>query len=134
MLESGTSSEVKGEADGFLGVVFLAPPPFLFPLTPLPCYLNFQISALMSIVRTSRGLLAHQQVLLLETSTFFWGEEVHHIPSRALLPLEMEPEAPEWPLPGPWTCASLWGDGCAPELSLLLFKACLGRSVFLQSG
>lgn len=45
----------------FVGVVVF--PLFFFFL--LPCYLNFQTSALMSIVGTSRGLLAHRQVLVL---------------------------------------------------------------------
>lgn len=60
-LGSVTSPEVKGEID-FLLVLFSST---LFFLTPFSCYLNFQTSALMSCVGTSRGLLAHGQVLVL---------------------------------------------------------------------
>lgn len=41
------------------------PPHSFFFFTPFSCYLNFQTSALMSFVGTSRGLLAHGQVLVL---------------------------------------------------------------------
>ena len=58
-LGSAASREVKGEV-GFLWVLFPSP---LF--IPFACYLSSQTSALMSFVGTSRGLLAHRQVLVL---------------------------------------------------------------------
>lgn len=61
-LGSVTSPEVKGEIDVLL-VLFSST--LFFFLTPFSCYLNFQTSALMSFVETSRGLLAHGQVLVL---------------------------------------------------------------------
>lgn len=86
-LGSVASLEVKGETDFLLTAT---PPPFK---TPFPCYLNFQMSALMSIVETSRGLLAHRQVLVLVSGRrvpHSWGQRdgSHHIPTpRAKLPL-----------------------------------------------
>lgn len=55
--------------------VSVVPPPLFFLL---PCYLNFQTSALMSIVGTSRGLLAHRAGVgfseKARASAFFQGE------------------------------------------------------------
>lgn len=86
-LGSVASLEVKGDTDFLLAAT---PPPFK---TPFPCYLNSQMSALMSIVGTSRGLLAHRQVLVLVSGRrvpHSWGQRdgSQHIPTpRAKLPL-----------------------------------------------
>lgn len=125
----------------FVGGVIL-PLFFFFFLTPFPCYLNFQTSALMSIVGTSRGLLAHRQVLVLVSrreSRIPLGRGVGYTHSLLAFSLEQHQAAfsavgagvQGWPLLRPWAC---WG--CAPRvcgLSPHLFKACPKGSVFLQS-
>lgn len=143
---SVASPEVKGETD-FLLVVFPSPL-FFFFFTPFSCYLNFQTSALMSFVGTSRGLLAHGQVLVLVSrreSRILPGEPVGPAHSSlacpgaaqaALIPIPGA-GAPTPPPPGPWACgARLVSVGwcvCTRTFSRLL-KACPKGSVFRQSG
>lgn len=115
-LGSVASLEVKGEIDFLL----VAPPP-----PPLPCYLHSQMSALMSIVGTSRGLLALRQVLVLVSGRrvpHSWGQRNGslHIPTPRA---EVAPLSLSLGVLAEGLCCS-WVRRVSGAGSLLPFQAC----------